>query len=295
MTLLRSKISLRGVVFAAVAAAALVACGDSDGPILNTVENLAFVRVVNAVPDTGIMIYKFTDRLENPLDANGTGFRTASAYQGYQAGARTFRAFMLNTAASPTIAAGAPLIDEQVTLAANTYYTIVHFGRANPATADSIAVIIDSVPTNSVLGTNIAVRALHFATGVAGVDVFATRRASDALPATPSFANLLYRASTGNTYTIRTAADSLAARVRVVAAPTIVLSVQGPDGLAGDLQRNPLSGVRVAGTALSVIAFPRPTPATRLPLPGGVSDTLPAIRWFVDGRAANTQPILRGG
>jgi len=289
MTLLRSTTALRGAVFAVVAAAALAACGESSGPTLNTPPDLAFVRVVNAVPDTGIMVYKFTDRLENPLDANGTGFRTASSYQGYQVGVRTFRAFMLNAAASVTIAGGAPLIDQQITLAPNTYYTIVHFGRAIPATADSIAVIVDSIPTTSVLGNNIAVRALHFATGVTGVDVFSTRRAADALPATPAFANLLYRASTGNTYTIRTAADSIAARVRVVDAPTIVLTAQGPDGLAGDANRNPLSGVRVGGSSLSVIAFPRPTAATR----AGAADSLPVIRWFVDGRAVNTQPINR--
>jgi len=289
MTLSRYTTALSRTVLAALAVSALVACGDSDGPTLNTTPELAFVRVVNAIPDTGIMIYRFTDRLENALDANGTAFRTASAYQGYVPGVRTFRAFMLNAAASAAIAGGAALIDQQVTLQANTYYTIVHFGRANPATADSIAVVIDSVPTASVLGTSIAVRALHFATGVGGVDVLTTRRASDALPATPAFAGLAYRGSTGNTYTIRTAADSIAARVRVVAAPTVVLSAQGMNGEAGTIQRNPLSGVRVGGTVLSVIAFPRPTAATR----ANAADSLPALRWFIDGRAFLTQPIDR--
>jgi hypothetical protein len=280
-------------VLAALGVAALAACGETDGPTLNTATNLAFVRVINAVPDTQVMIYKFTDRLENPLDANGTAFRTASAYQGYQAGDRQFRAFMLNAAASQAIAAGAPLIDQQVSLVANTYYTIVHYGRANPAAADSIAVIVDSIPTTSALAANIAVRALHFATGVAGVDVFATRLTTTALPATPAFANLAYKGSTGNTYTIRTAPDSLAARVRVVAAPTIVLSQQGMAGEAGTDQRNPLSGTRIAGTALSVVAFPAPTAATRATGTAAAADTLPTLRWFVDGRAANTQPIIR--
>ena len=289
MPLFSSTIALRRLALLASAAVAMAACGDSNGPTLNTATNLAYVRVVNAIPDTGIMIYKFTDKLENPLDANGTAFRTASAYQGYAAGNRTFRAFMLNAAASVTIAGGAPLIDTPVVLSANTYYTIVHYGRANPANADSIALLVDSVPTTSVLGNNIAVRALHFATGVAAVDVFATKRATDALPATPSFANLAYKASTGNTYTIRTAADSLAARVRVVAAPTVVLSAQGPNGEAGTALRNPLSGVSIGGTVLSVFAFPAPTAATR----ATAADTSPVIRWFVDGRAVGTQPVVR--
>ncbi len=289
MTLSRYTTAFSRTVLAALTVSALVACGESDGPTVNAKQELAYVRVVNAIPDTGIIIYRFTDKLENALDANGTAFRTASAYQGYAPGQRTFRAFMLNAAASVIIAGGAPLIDQAVTLNANTYYTIVHFGRANPATADSIAVVLDSVPTPSVLGTSIAVRALHFATGVNGVDVLTTRRATDALPATPTFAGLAYRGSTGNTYTIRAVADSIAARVRVVAAPTVILSAQGPNGEAGTLERNPLSGVRVGGSVLSVIAFPAPTAATR----ATAADTLPALRWFVDGRAFNTQPIDR--
>lgn len=289
MTLSRYTTAMSRTVLSALALTSLAACGES-GPTLNTVTDLAYVRVVNAIPDTGIMVYKFSDRLENPFDANGTGFRTASAYGGYRAGVRTLRAFMLNAAGSLTIASGAPIVDEQVTLQPNVYYTIVHYGRAIPATADSIALIVDSIPTTSVLASNIAVRGLHYASGVGAVDVLATRRAGDALPATPAFANLQYRASTGNTYTIRTAADSIAARVRVVAAPTVVLSAQGPNGEAGTVERNPLSGVRIAGTALSVIAFPAPrTAATR----ATAADTLPTIRWFVDGRAAETQPVVR--
>lgn len=293
MTLLRSSTALGRGLFAALGISALTACGGSDGPTLNTAANLAFVRVINAVPDTQVLIYKFTDKLENPLDANGTAFRTASAYGGYQAGQRQFRAFMLNAAASPAIAAGAPLIDQAINLAPNTYYTIVHYGRAIPATADSISVIIDSVPSTATLGANIAVRALHYATGVGGVDVFATRLTTSALPTTPAFANLGYRGSTGNTYPIRLAADSLAARIRVVAAPTIVLSAQGMAGEVGTDQRNPLSGTRIGGTSLSVVAFPAPTTATRATGTAAAADTLPTLRWFVDGRAVNTQPILR--
>lgn len=293
MTLSRFSIARGRGALAALGLSALTACGGSDGPTLNTATNLAYVRVINAVPDTQVMIYKFTDKLENPLDANGTSFRTASAYQGYQAGQRQFRAFMLNAAASPAIAAGAPLIDQVIALAPNTYYTVVHYGRAIPATADSIAVIIDSVPSTATLGANIAVRALHYATGVSGIDVFTTRLTTTALPATPAFANLGYKASTGNTYTIRLGADSLAARVRVVAAPTVVLSAQGMAGEAGTDQRNPLSGTRIAGTSLSVVAFPAPTAATRASGTAAAADTLPSLRWFVDGRAVNTQPILR--
>ena len=60
-------------------------------------------------------------------------------------------------------------------------------------------------------------------------------------------------------------------------------------GEAGTNQRNPLSGTRVGGTVLSVIAFPTPTTATR----ANAADTLPVIRWFIDGRANLTQPIDR--
>jgi hypothetical protein len=289
--------TLRRGVFAALGFGVIAACADSDGPTTNTPGPLAFVRVINAIPDTGAMVYKFTDSLENPLDANGVIFRTASAYGGYKPGTRTFRAFALNPNAILAIAAGAPIIDQQITLLDGVYYTIVHYGRANPANADSLAVIVDSIPSLGTLGAaNIAVRALHFARGVSAVDVFTTRRVSDALPATPAFAALPYLGSTGNTYTIRTAAvDSLAARARVVAAPTVVLGQLGPQGEATSATRpaiesNPLSGVRVGGSVMSVVAFPAPAGATTRV---NAADTLPILRWFVDGRAPNTQAINR--
>jgi hypothetical protein len=296
MTLLRSVTSLRSAALAVVALGVIAGCNGADGPVTNTPGPLAFVRIINAIPDTQAMVYKFTDSLENPLDANGVAFRTASAYQGYKPGVRTFRAFALNANASLAIAAGAPILDQQVTIQDGVYYTFVHYGRANPANADSLAVIIDSIPTLGALGAaNIAVRALHFASGVAGVDVFTTRRPTDALPSTPAFAGLQYRASTGNTYTIRSAAvDSLTARVRVVAAPAVVLAALGQPGEASSTARpanesNPLSGTRVGGSIMSVIAFPAPTVTTR----AGAADTLPVLRWFVDGRAPNTQAINR--
>ena len=303
------EISTTRSVVAGLAVCVLAACSDDSGPVTNTPGDLAFVRVVNAIPDTQTILYKFVDRLENPLDANGTGFRSASAYQGHAVGQRRLRAFMLNPSASVAIASGAPLIDTVLTLRANTYYTLVHFGRANRnaagtaiANGDTIRIIEDSIPSTSTLGNNIGIRALHFAGGVGTVNVFATRSATDALPATP-LTTLAYLGSTGNSYTIRVPADSIAARVQPQAAPTIVLSAQGPNGVAGTDQQNPLSGVRVGGSALSVIAFPTATPTTRgvnIPVPAGqtaaqvaAADTLPIIRWFVDGRAANTQPINR--
>jgi hypothetical protein len=290
----------RGLL-AALAVSSIAACSDSAGPTTNDPGELAFVRVINAVPDTQAMIYKFVDRLENPLEANGVAFRGASSYQGIQPGQRQFRAFMLNTAGSLVIASGAPILDQAITLRPNTYYTLVHFGRANAAggNGDTLAVLEDSIPSTATLGNNIAIRVLHYAAGVAGVNVFATRRAGDPLPATPLLSNFAYRANSGSSYPTRVPADSIAARVQVVAAPSIVLAAQGPAGLAGTDQQNPLTGVRTPGAAFTVIAFPAPTATTRganFPLGAGQTvaiDTLPVVRWFVDGRAANTQPINR--
>jgi hypothetical protein len=297
-------------LLAGLAACALAACSDDNGPTTNTPGPLAYVRVINAIPDTQTILYKFTDRLENPLDANGVGFRGASAYQGHAPGQRQFRAFMLNPGASFAIASGAPLIDQSITLRPDQYYTIIHYGRANRnaagaaiANGDSLLILEDSIPTNATLGNNIGIRVIHMAAGVAGVDVFATRRATDALPATPLLANFGYLRVSGNSYPTRVPADSLAARARVVAAPTIVLSQQAPDGIPGTDQQNPLTGVRTPGATFSVIAFPAPTPTTQgvnIPVPAGQTaaqvaarDTLPILRWFVDQRAANTQPIAR--
>ena len=274
------------IAAAVLATGLLAACSQDTGPTVNTLGPRARVRVINAVPDTLAMDYRFVDSVEAPIEL-GLVFRGASGYQPFKAGTRVLRAFAASQ--SPAIVFGAPILDKQVVLEADKYYTLIHVGLANTAggAGDSIIVILDSIPTLGQLGAGIAVRGIHAIPGVGSVDVFTTRTAAAALPATPAFAGLTYGKSTP--YIKFTAPDSVAARISVTgAAPAVVLTAQAMVGQAGTTQVNPIGGSRVAGTTLSAVAFPAGLGARAT----GTA-TAPSVVWFVDGDPPETVPRLR--
>lgn len=274
------------IAAAVVATGLIAACSQDTGPTVNTLGPRARVRVINAVPDTGAMDYRFVDSVEAPIEL-GLVFRGASGYQPFKVGTRKLRAFAASQ--TPAIVFGAPIIDQTITLAADKYYTLIHVGLANTTggTGDSIIVIQDSIPTLGALGAGIAVRGVHAIPAVGAVDVFTTRTPAQALPATPAFAGLTYGKTTP--YIRLTAPDSVTARVSVVgAAPAVVLSALAMVGQTGTTQLNPIGGSRVAGTSLSAVAFPAGLGARAT----GTA-TAPSVVWFVDGDPPETVPRLR--
>jgi hypothetical protein len=272
------------VAVALVATGLIAACSKDTGPTVNTLGPRARVRVINAVPDTGAMDYRFVDSVEAPIEL-GLVFRAASGYQPFKAGARKLRAFAASQ--NPAIVFGAPILDQVVNLQANTYYTIIHVGLANTGgTGDSVIVLVDSIPTLGALGTGIAVRGVHAIPSLGAVDVFTTKTVATALPATPAFAGLTYGKTTGY---IKLAADSVAARVSVAgASPAVVLSTLAMVGLAGTTQLNPIGGSRIGGTSLSAVAFPAGLGARAT----GAA-VAPTVVWFVDGDPPETVPRIR--
>ncbi|MCC7053789.1 MAG: DUF4397 domain-containing protein [Gemmatimonadaceae bacterium] len=288
MTMSLFKSSLRTAAAAGMLGA-LAACSADTGPTVTQVGDLAYVRVINAIPDTGAMIYRFVDQIENPLEGLGLNFRQASAYAGTKVGARQLRAFIVST--TPAIVAGAPILDRSVTLAKDTYYTLLHVGLAQ-GDRDSIIVLVDSFPSFSALGARVGIRAVHaIPSGVGAVNVFTTKRLADALPATPAFSNVTYGRATAYA---QVTADTIAARVQVADTPTTVLSALAPVGTAGTTAVNPDGGSRIAGSSLTAVAFPaglgaRATSNATNPQFSGS----PAVVWYLDGRPPETVPRVR--
>jgi hypothetical protein len=270
---------------AVLATGVLAACSKDTGPTVNDLGPRARVRVINAIPDTIAMDYKFVDSVEAPLEL-GLVFRASSSYLPYKVGARRLRAFAASQ--TPAIVFGAPIIDQVITLEADKYYTLLHVGLSNTAggTGDSIIVLVDSLPTLGFLAGGVAVRGVHAAPTVGAVNVFTTRTVAAALPATPAFANLPYGRTTG--YIRLATPDSVAARVQVAATPATVLSALAQVGQAGTSQLNPIGGSRVAGTSMSAVAFPAGLGARAT---GAAVN--PSVVWFVDGDPPETVPRLR--
>ncbi len=273
------------VAVAVLATGLIGACSQDTGPTVTDLGSRARVRVINAVPDTGAMDYKFVDSVEAPIEL-GLVFRAASGYLPYKAGARRLRAFAASQ--TPSIVFGAPIIDQVVNLEVDKYYTIIHVGISNTAggAGDSVIVLTDSLPTLGFLAGGVGYRAVHAAPTVGALNFFRTRTVAAALPATPEAANLAYGRTTG--YIRLAAPDSVAARLALAATPATVYSALAQVGQAGTSQLNPIGGSRIAGTSMSAVAFPAGLGARAT----GTSTT-PSVIWFVDGDPPETVPRLR--
>ena len=274
------------IAAAALAAGLIAACSKDTGSTVNSLGPRARVRVINAIPDTIAMDYRFVDSVEAPIEL-GLVFRGASGYQPFKVGTRKLRVFAASQ--NPAVVFGAPILEKEIVLQVDKYYTIIHVGLANTTggTGDSIIVIQDSIPTLGQLAAGIAIRGVHAIPGVGSVDVFTTRTVAAALPATPAFAGLTYGRTTP--YIKLTAPDSVAARISVSGAtPAVVLTALAMVGQAGTTQLNPIGGSRVAGTSLSAVAVPAGLGARATG-----SATAPSVVWYVDGDPPETVPRLR--
>ncbi|MCU0625340.1 MAG: DUF4397 domain-containing protein [Gemmatimonadaceae bacterium] len=276
-----TSVALRRVAAAALALGGLAACSSEDGPTVTETPPLAYVRVINAIPDTTAMIYGFRDEVENPIEGSGLAFRQGSSYKGTRAGQRLLRSFVVSSV--PAIVAGDPVINQTLTLRPNTYYTVLHVGLAQ-GNRDSLIVLEDSIPRAADLGQQVAIRAVHAIPGAAPgpVQVFVTDTTSDAVGT--ALATINFGARTGY---VRRAAGRAAAQVRAVADPSVILRVQMQRGTPGDNVANPEGGVAISGSAMSVVAFPAGLGqrATAFASPGLVS--------FLDGRPTPTIAPIR--
>lgn len=262
----------------AVAAAAVAAgCDKETGPFFAPEVPLAYVRYVNAVPDTFALDFRLIDQIEYSPTAILLGFRGITPYQGAAPGTRPLRVFTNPGGTYPDINVVTQVMaDESITLTAGTYYTIVMagFARAGQTPALDLMVIEDQIPTDA--GTNVAVRAVHLGSGLANVDVFAASASGDPLPAAPTFTNLGFGSL--STYT-SFAPGTKHFRVTNTGTTTVVASAAAPNGAAGDPDNflTTIGGVQQAGSAITAFFFPRSvagSPASNV--------TAPSIVYVVD-------------
>lgn len=154
------------------------ACKDESGVTgPKPIPPAALVRFVNAVVDTGIVDFRFIDRVENLPTFQGVRFRGSSGvYQRVTPGNRAVRIFPYS---NDVTLASQRLIDTTITLAANERYTLVYWGQAR-GNADRLVVIQDMATLPTPPAGNTAVRALHADPTVAtNVDVYIGKSNTD--------------------------------------------------------------------------------------------------------------------
>ncbi len=271
-------------VLLGVAVSAMVGCSEpSDGPTTPNTPPLAYVRYINAVPDTLGTTVRFIDQVDySPISWANVQFRALGQgnYQPTAAGARKFRVF---TYSADVSAAGNTniLVDTTITFEAGKYYTLLHLGyaRAGSAPKQRIVNITDALPATP---AGIAFRAIHAGLDVGNVDIYATPTTTDAITGAPLLANVSL--NTVSAYLAR-ATGAFAARVTAPGSTTAVISAAAPTGTAGSSSVDPLGGATVAGSIITAIAFPA-TPANS----AGTRFTTPGVVYYVDKQPPRTTP-----
>jgi len=279
-----SRISVLGV-------GALVALGACAPDAVVPTEDIPTggVRFINAVPDSAGSFgldFRFIDQVESnhhfrisfrntPTTTAGVTGASTVQYKGARAGNRNFRVFLNDTLQS---IASTVLKDSSLTVTAGENQSVIMWGPARLGQM-KLSVIKETVADP---GAKVALRVVN-ATGDA-IDV-STFVDGGTAPATPTWAAVpAYSASSyvlvdpaRIRYRVRLAgsgtnlfADALA----LVGAPAT--STAGP---AGKLDIDPLPGTTVAGSAVSLVVFPRSTAGSKAPQTAAFQVPAGAFMW----------------
>jgi hypothetical protein len=254
----------------------VAAACDSDGITDNgTPGPQALIRFVNVGVDMGTVDVSFVDKVENLPSLKGVNFRTHSGmYQPTDPGTRPVRIFPTSTDIGLT---QTRLVDEAVTLTANTRYTMIYAGRADAgapaAEAKRLEILVDpAAPTPP--ENQIAIKVLHSALGTGNVDVYVVSVDSVGAPMPADFAtnnvgvvqNIGFMTQSAYVNFPVAAANKLYRFVVTSAGSTAALFAATPNnpGAASSVPTaGPLPGYRISGSVLTAVVAPGSTPGSR--------------------------------
>ncbi|MEP6494241.1 MAG: DUF4397 domain-containing protein [bacterium] len=250
---------------ATASAAMLAACaGDASKVFIAEPGQVAYIRFVNAVPDSGGQDWRFVDAIEGSPTTFSLTFRgifPGTSYQSATAGSRHLRIFQSvtdPTFSDPTKTTPALVstvfIDSTFTLGAGKHYTIMAVGNLRAPRTAKFVVLEDNYADPA---TSVALRAVN--TGLtAALDVYGSPTGGTAaLPASPLAAALAtYAASPWVTM----ATGALALRANIAGSTTLpaLVDATAPAGVAADrtLNLTAIGGSTIAGTAFTAFFFP---------------------------------------
>lgn len=238
----------------------------------------AGVRFINAVPDTsgafGLDL-RFVDIVESnaqfrvpfrnsPTTSGGVTASTTLQYKAAQAGARHFVIFMDDTIQS---IASTKLKDTTVTFEAGKNYTVILWGSARAGSTPGLKLtVIPETITDP--AAQVALRVIN--TTSAAIDVRQYVQGGTA-PANATWANVapltasafVNVAPANIMYNVQPAGGGTALFADMLAIPGAPASSSA--GAGGKLDTDPLPGTTVAGSAVTLIVFPRSAASARTP------------------------------
>lgn len=255
----------------------VIGCQSKDtGPTTPDIPPLAFVRYINAVPDTFNLSVRFIDQLEFvpqsfanvPYGGEGLG-----GFQGIEAGTHRFRVFTYEsslTSNNGQTAGTEMLVDTTFTFTAGEHYTLLHagFARAGQLPAQRLYIIQQTLPAANASVSVLAVNAAtNLPAGVSNVDLVA---GATTLGTGVAFGTTA--AAYGSTAPAVTVADFLQSGTAAVVATDSM-----PEGVAASGSASAIAGSTIGGSVFTAVLFGPSVPGSR-----ASSHSSPFIGWFAD-------------
>jgi hypothetical protein len=278
------------LLFAAVVACGVAACTKDDAGVTHAPPPLAYVRYINAVPDTFDMDFRAVDQVTYSPPFLDTKFRGLGVgnYQGYQAGSRHIRLFLDPSPANnltpvDPVVVSTVMVDTTFSFTAGTYYTIVHVGHARAPSTEKLMIITDALPAQS---ANVQYRVINAASVQGAVDVYVTTDSTGtvALAGAPTLAAVAPLVPSA--YQTRAPGTLFNIRLTTPGTTTIVGPVKGATlqgGTAGTTLADPIFGSGQAGSVLTAFIFDASSAGTV-----GASFATPGVLYFPDLQPART-------
>jgi hypothetical protein len=250
--------------------AVLAACrGDGGTAIFADNGSVAYVRFVNAIPDSGGQDWRFVDKVEGSPSTYNLSFRgvfPGATYQQASSGSRHLRVFQASldqsyqdpTQASPEVVSTV-FVDTTITLEEGHHYSLIAVGSLAAGTAKLLFLEDDFADP----GSEVAIRVVNLG-AAASLDAYASATGgSSALPAPLVSGLAMYAASDW----MPLATGALALRANAAGSTTLpaMVDAAAPAGEPADKDKNltAVGGSTIAGSAFTAFVFPRATAGTR--------------------------------
>jgi hypothetical protein len=263
-----------------VAALSASACGSDS---VTAPPQLAAVRFVNAVADTGAVDIRYIDQVDFSTAGNNVAFRGGTPYFPAAVGTRKLRVFLTSRDITVT---SVTMLDAQATLAANARVTLLLSGSARAGTL-KLLVVNDS--TTAPPSGQIGIRMVNATSGQVS-DGYISTAPSDPLSGSPTFTGVQALASSA--YANRATG---AAALQVTATGSITVSARsaGPPAPATLPGEFPAAGVTSAGSMFSAYYFPASVVGSGAPQTAAFQ--VPGIVWFVDRNPCDAPAVAGCG
>ncbi|MDH3291175.1 MAG: DUF4397 domain-containing protein [Gemmatimonadota bacterium] len=254
---------LHSIALVSAMACGVVACDKGTETTPFEPVPLAAVRFVNAVPDTMAMDYRFVDLVTNSGMFDASFRDRQEHYLPIEAGSHTFRVFL----SSSDQAVATTVVNETTfSFADGGRYTVLHGGymRSGSTPAATVTVVEDNAPAPA--AGKVALRVLNLAGDLGPVDVFVgTTSTADQVPAaTATWTNLAF--GTFTPYVdLDTAALRVAATATTTTTPLLVANTAAPAGAAATGTSSAITGVRIAGSVITVVVLPQSVAGSMAP------------------------------